>query len=139
MEAGYIHYQTRPMKTSVPDSSEEHLEQSLSLSMTATLDASGNLLVGSSRQFVGFDTDMDMHIVDQIWERTQEFFPALREFSVQNLTRESKVKVGLRPYMPDGRPMIGPIPTMQNVFVATGHEGAGLTLALATAEMVTWC
>ncbi|KAL9243091.1 hypothetical protein vseg_017021 [Gypsophila vaccaria] len=136
MEAGYINYQKTSMKSSTPDSSEAHAEQSLSVSMTATLDASGNLLVGSSRQFVGFDADVDMHIVDQIWERTREFFPTLRKFSIQILTQESKVKVGLRPYMPDGRPVIGPIPTMQNVFVATGHEGAGLTLALGTAEMI---
>ncbi|XP_074316695.1 uncharacterized protein LOC141652968 [Silene latifolia] len=137
MEAGYTNYYHKTStETNLPGSSEAHLDRSLSISMTATLDAAGNLLVGSSRQFVGFNTDVDKHIIDQIWERNREFFPALRKFSIQDLTQNSKVKVGLRPYMPDGKPVIGPIPSMPNVFLATGHEGAGLTLALGTAEMI---
>uniref|UniRef100_A0A0A9ERJ5 FAD dependent oxidoreductase domain-containing protein n=1 Tax=Arundo donax TaxID=35708 RepID=A0A0A9ERJ5_ARUDO len=39
--------------------------------------------------------------------------------------------------MPDGKPVVGFVPDMPNVLIATGHEGSGLTLALGTAEMVT--
>ncbi|GJM99231.1 hypothetical protein PR202_ga16314 [Eleusine coracana subsp. coracana] len=39
--------------------------------------------------------------------------------------------------VPDGKPVIGFVPDMPNVLIATGHEGSGLTLALGTAEMVT--
>uniref|UniRef100_A0A2P2NFC7 FAD-dependent oxidoreductase domain-containing protein 1 n=1 Tax=Rhizophora mucronata TaxID=61149 RepID=A0A2P2NFC7_RHIMU len=38
--------------------------------------------------------------------------------------------------MPDGRPVIGPVPCLPNVFFATGHEGSGLSLAMGTAEMI---
>lgn len=46
------------------------------------------------------------------------------------------MRVGLRPYMPDGKPVIGPVPGLANVFLATGHEGGGLSMALGTAEML---
>ncbi|XP_021768557.1 uncharacterized protein LOC110732878 [Chenopodium quinoa] len=127
MEAGYVNYQ----RTSTENSSK-----STDISMTATIDAKGNLLVGSNRQFVGFNGDLDMHIVEQIWKRTQEFFPALRNISLESLSQEMKVRTGFRPYMPDGKPVIGPIPSMPNVYLATGHEGGGISMALGTAELI---
>lgn len=136
MECGYINYQKTSAETSFPDAVQTHPDQSLSVSMTATLDTEGNLLLGSSRQLVGFNTDMDMNVAEQIWERSKEFFPALRELSQEQLSQRCKVRVGLRPYMPDGKPVIGSIPSMPNVFLATGHEGTGLTLAPGTAEMI---
>lgn len=133
MEAGYVDHQK-----SVKSASEEvDHNGALSISMTVTRDACGNLLVGSSRQFAGFNTELDTFIVDRIWERAQEFFPALKDFSVKNLTEEMDVRIGLRPYMPDGKPVIGPVPGMSNLFLASGHEGGGLSMALGTAEMVT--
>ncbi|KAL4573624.1 hypothetical protein LXL04_020437 [Taraxacum kok-saghyz] len=93
--------------------------------MIATMDTLGNLVLGSSRQFVGFNTEINEQIINKIWERAQEFFPSLRE-----------VRIGLRPHMPGGKPMIGPVPGLSNVFLAAGHEGEGVTLALGTAEMV---
>lgn len=32
--------------------------------------------------------------------------------------------------MPDGKPVIGPVPGLANVFLATGHEGGGLSLVI---------
>ncbi|KAF5802781.1 putative FAD dependent oxidoreductase, FAD/NAD(P)-binding domain superfamily [Helianthus annuus] len=107
-----------------------------SISMTATMDTSGNLVLGSSRQFVGFSTEISKHIINQIWERAGEFFPSLRELSLTDLEKTREVRVGLRPFMPGGKPMIGLVPGLSNAFLAAGHEGEGLTLALGTAEMV---
>ncbi|CAL5424827.1 unnamed protein product [Camellia sinensis] len=90
----------------------------------------------SSRQFVGFDTEIDESIINRIWERAVEFFPALIEFSLRDFRESREVRIGLRPYMPDGKPMIGPVPGLSNLFLAAGHEGEGLSLALGTAEMV---
>lgn len=44
---------------------------------------------------------------------------------------------GLRPMTPDGLPVIGRLAPLSNVFVASGHGMLGLTLAPATAEIVT--
>jgi D-amino-acid dehydrogenase len=44
---------------------------------------------------------------------------------------------GLRPMTADGLPMIGRAPALENVFVATGHGMLGVTLAPATAALLT--
>jgi len=45
--------------------------------------------------------------------------------------------VGLRPLTSDGLPLIGPTPRDRHVFVATGHGMLGVTLAPATAALLT--
>lgn len=136
MEVGYIGHQDATLQHNNLDSGVDHHSETSSISMTATMDSLGNLVLGSSRQFVGFSTEIDEHIINQIWERAREFFPSLRELSLRDLEKSREVRVGLRPFMPDGKPMIGPVPGLSNVFLAAGHEGEGLTLALGTAEMV---
>ncbi|KAK9059486.1 hypothetical protein SSX86_020188 [Deinandra increscens subsp. villosa] len=149
MEVGYVGHQDATLQPS---------SETSSISMTATMDSSGNLVLGkssiisccknvhllniilmvtgSSRQFAGFSTEISEHIINQIWERAREFFPSLREFSLTDLEKTREVRVGLRPFMPGGKPMIGLVPGLSNVFLAAGHEGEGLSLALGTAEMV---
>nr|VDD38876.1 unnamed protein product [Brassica oleracea] len=143
MEAGYADHQS----ASAPGAEE----RMLSISMTATMDTTGNLVLGnvfipplkllnksgSSREFVGFDTEADETIIRCIWERAAEFFPKLRDISIEDFIRNRKVRVGLRPYMPDGKPVIGSVPGLQNLYLAAGHEGGGLSMALGTAEMVS--
>ncbi|KAL8208701.1 hypothetical protein R6Q57_008113 [Mikania cordata] len=127
MELGYVGHQDATLQPGAETSS---------VSMTGTMDTSGNLVLGSSRQFVGFSTEISEHIINQIWERAREFFPTLREFSPTDLEKSREVRVGLRPFMPGGKPMIGLVPGLSNVFLAAGHEGEGLSMALGTAEMV---
>lgn len=121
MEAGYIDHLASSSAPKVVD----HHQHDLSISMTATVDSNGSLLLGiyvkkerknqsclitskvrnlsrsllgSSRQFAGFNTDLDMGVVGAIWERATEFFPTLREFSIEDLSERRKVRIGLRPY-----------------------------------------
>ncbi|XVF81300.1 hypothetical protein PTKIN_Ptkin15bG0144300 [Pterospermum kingtungense] len=131
MEAGYVDYQNLISTSELDDHS-----QNLSVSMTATMDIMGNLVLGSSRQFAGFNTEVDDAIILHIWKRAENFFPKLKELSLTDFIKNRKVRVGLRPYMPDGKPVIGPVPGLSNLFLATGHEGGGLSMALGTAEMV---
>uniref|UniRef100_A0A2N9I074 FAD-dependent oxidoreductase domain-containing protein 1 n=1 Tax=Fagus sylvatica TaxID=28930 RepID=A0A2N9I074_FAGSY len=136
MEVGYVDHQT-PTQLSTTSASEPYDHgQALSVSMTATLDAMGNLVLGSSRQFVGFSSEVDESIINHIWKRAGEFFPKLQDWPLSCLSKSRKVRIGLRPYMFDGKPVIGSVPGMSNVFLATGHEGEGLSLALGTAEIV---
>ncbi|KAL5057691.1 hypothetical protein RYX36_029295 [Vicia faba] len=130
MEAGYVDH------PSISGSESSDHGQNLSVSMTATIDAAGNLLIGSSREFVGFNTDSNESVISLIWNRVTEFFPKLKMLSLSDLSASRKVRIGLRPYMPDGKPMIGPVPGLSNVYLAAGHEGGGLSMALGTAEMV---
>ncbi|KAF7120352.1 hypothetical protein RHSIM_Rhsim13G0053400 [Rhododendron simsii] len=135
MEAGYVNHEAGTLHSSVSASGPVDAE-SLSVSMTATMDSRGDLVLGSSRQFVGFSTEMNESVINRIWERAGEFFPTLRELSLRDFCQSRKVRIGLRPYMPDGKPVIGAVPGLSNLFLAAGHEGEGLSLALGTAEMV---
>lgn len=136
MEVGYIDCQGVTLDHNTTASIHDEQKQMLSVAMTATTDTRGNLLLGSSRQFAGFSTEVDESVILHIWKRVGEFFPKLREVPLEDFIHKRKVRVGLRPYMPDGKPVIGLVPGLSHVFLATGHEGGGLSLALGTAEMV---
>ena len=75
-------------------------------------------------------------------ERAHTFMPALSPKLLQAALSGSasagaaSVRVGLRPYALGGLPAIGPVPGLRGVYVAAGHEGSGLSLAPATAEVV---
>ena len=48
-----------------------------------------------------------------------------------------RIWTGFRPASPDDRPWIGAIPGRPGVFIASGHEGLGITSAMGTAELLT--
>uniref|UniRef100_A0A0D6R238 FAD-dependent oxidoreductase domain-containing protein 1 n=1 Tax=Araucaria cunninghamii TaxID=56994 RepID=A0A0D6R238_ARACU len=137
MEIGYCNHQIS--SALLDDSSIDNIYSGcseLSVSMTATTDSHGNLVLGSSRQFAGFDCQMENAVVTSILERAAKFLPVLSELSLLQLTRDGHIRIGFRPYMPDGKPVIGPVAGLPKLMLATGHEGAGLCMAFGTAEMV---
>lgn len=103
----------------------------LQVAMVVESTPSGTTLLGSSREQAGFDRGVDLGVAGAIARRCARFFPVLRE------ARVLRVYAGLRPFSPDHAPVIGPLAGAANVCVATGHEGAGIALAPATAELVT--
>ncbi|RLN33422.1 glycine oxidase [Panicum miliaceum] len=137
MEVGYVvHQVAKSNHTHMALESSEDEHGALSISMTATVDAKGNLVLGSSREFKGFSREVDKSVVKCIWERAGDFFPAMKNVPL-DIDHNTQIRIGHRPYMPDGKPVLGFIPDLPNVLIATGHEGNGLTMALGTAEMVT--
>ncbi|KAG0502302.1 hypothetical protein HPP92_002374 [Vanilla planifolia] len=130
MEVGYIDHQIASLED------QGNILNLSSISMTATMDKNGNLVLGSSRQFCGFGNEVEEPIVQCILERAAQFIPDLNDLRLK-LNDNREIRVGLRPYVHDGKPMIGPIANLPKVFLATGHEGSGLSLALGTAEMVS--
>jgi glycine/D-amino acid oxidase-like deaminating enzyme len=91
---------------------------------------SGKLLIGSSRQFDQEGREVDEVILASMLARAAEYMPALGSLS------DFRVWTGFRAATPDKLPLIGPTedPT---VFLATGHEGLGITTSLATARLLT--
>jgi glycine/D-amino acid oxidase-like deaminating enzyme len=102
----------------------------LQIAMVVESTPSGTALLGSSRQHVGFDRDVDLSVAGAIARRAARFFPVLHD------ARALRVYAGLRPLTPDHIPIIGPFADAPNLCVATGHEGAGIGLAPATGELV---
>ncbi len=91
---------------------------------------SGTVLIGSSRQRVGFDASFRVDVLEQIAAKAIALFPFLADAAVM------RSYGGFRPYMPDHLPVIGADPRMPGLWHATGHEGAGIGLSLATAELI---
>lgn len=90
----------------------------------------GQLLIGSSRELVGFDPTLNRPLVSRMLERAMQFVPGLEHLPV------SRCWVGFRPATPDALPLIGRWPDMDGVWVATGHEGLGITMAPGTADLI---
>lgn len=91
----------------------------------------GTILIGASRERVGFDTTMNTAVITRLASQACRLFPFLRE---THLIRSYR---GFRPYCPDHLPVVGPDPRAPGVIHACGHEGAGIGLAPATGALVT--
>jgi glycine/D-amino acid oxidase-like deaminating enzyme len=90
----------------------------------------GQILIGSSRQFDTVDPAAEPSMMARMLARAVEYTPALAGLNVL------RCWTGLRAATPDGLPLIGPDPARRNVWLATGHEGLGITTSLATAELL---
>lgn len=90
----------------------------------------GQLLIGSSRQFDNTDRQLDLPLLAQMLDRARHFLPALATLNI------IRCWSGLRAASQDGNPLIGPHPTRRGVWLALGHEGLGVTTAPATAELL---
>jgi glycine/D-amino acid oxidase-like deaminating enzyme len=105
-------------------------DAALQVAMVVESTTSGTTLLGSSRQRVGFDREVDLSVAGAIARRAARFFPVLND------ARALRVYAGLRPLTPDHLPIVGPFAEAPNLCVATGHEGAGIGLAPVTGELV---
>jgi glycine/D-amino acid oxidase-like deaminating enzyme len=86
----------------------------------------GTVLVGASRERVGFDRGPAVPVLRRLAAQAVALFPVLAGVQVIRSYR------GFRPYLPDHLPAIGPDPRAPGLFHACGHEGAGIGLAPAT-------
>jgi len=88
----------------------------------------GQVLVGSSRELVGWDDAINRPLVGRMLRRAFEYMPLLAALPA------IRTWVGFRPATPDKLPLVGR--WEDGLFVATGHEGLGITTAPATARLV---
>jgi glycine/D-amino acid oxidase-like deaminating enzyme len=90
----------------------------------------GQILIGSSREFSATDAAVSPAMLKRMLERTFAFIPSLR--GLQAL----RVWTGFRPTTPDGRPYLGAVPGASDQWVAAGHEGLGVTTSLGSARLL---
>lgn len=95
----------------------------------------GPVLIGASRERVGYDRTLSVEVLSRLAAQATRLFPVLTK------VRTMRSYTGFRPYLPDHLPAIGPDPRVPGLLHACGHEGAGIGLAPATglliARMVT--
>jgi len=90
----------------------------------------GQLLIGSSRQFGVETSEVEPSILARMLERAREYLPGLGKLS------SVRAWTGFRAATPDKLPLIGPHPQLEKLYLATGHEGLGITTSLATARLL---
>lgn len=130
MEVGYTQHYNPENRSKLAEKLVDKTTAAADITFTATTSASGSLLIGSSREFSGWDPSGPIETIDAIMDRAITFLPGLAAIDRRS---EISVRVGLRPFSPLG-PMVGPL--CEGLFVAAGHEGSGLTLGPATAELL---
>jgi glycine/D-amino acid oxidase-like deaminating enzyme len=102
------------------------------LQVSAVIEAtrSGTVLIGSSRERVGFDGSFSLPVLRRLAAGAIALFPFLAQ------VRAIRSYRGFRPYSPDHLPVIGADPRVPGLVHACGHEGAGVGLAPATGDLV---
>jgi len=90
----------------------------------------GQLLIGSSRQFEVDDAKVEAEILSRMLSRAIEYLPRLGSLS------SLRAWTGFRAATPDKLPLIGPDVAHARLYLATGHEGLGITTSLGTAKLL---
>ena len=92
---------------------------------------SGTILIGASRERIGFDGSMNYEILRRLAAQATSLFPVLRDVQLLRAYR------GFRPYAPDHLPVIGEDSKIRGLWHSAGHEGAGIGLAPGSAALIT--
>ncbi|MET8826984.1 FAD-binding oxidoreductase [Streptomyces sp. NPDC004610] len=92
--------------------------------------AAGPVLIGASRERVGFDRSLSLPVLRALAAGATRLFPFL------DRVRVLRTYLGFRPYLPDHLPAVGADPRVPGLFHACGHEGAGIGLATGTGLVI---
>jgi glycine/D-amino acid oxidase-like deaminating enzyme len=107
-----------------------HATQSDSVAFNIQPRRTGQMLIGSSRQFNADGTEVEPGVLGRMLRRVEAYMPGIARLSAL------RVWTGHRAATPDKLPLIGPSASDERTWVASGHEGLGITTSLATAEIV---
>jgi glycine/D-amino acid oxidase-like deaminating enzyme len=123
---GIVHHQL--LELGYADSAHGDADSSVAFNVQPR--PSGQILIGSSRQFGVVDRELSLPLLRQMLLRAFAFVPVLSQLQA------IRIWTGLRPATPDGRPYLGAVPGRREVWVAAGHEGLGVTTALGSARLL---
>jgi len=90
----------------------------------------GRLLAGATVEDVGFENHVTEAGIAQLIRIANDISPSLKKLSL------TEKRVGLRPFASDGLPVIGSLPGIENLYVATAHYRNGILLAPMTSEIL---
>ncbi|QQK77728.1 FAD-binding oxidoreductase [Salicibibacter cibarius] len=92
---------------------------------------SQNFLIGSSREFIGFDSAVNHRVVQAIARRAIRFYPGIEDMLM------IRAYTGFRPWTEDHLPIVSKVDDIPGFYVAAGHEGDGISLAAVTGKLVS--
>lgn len=91
---------------------------------------SGTILIGASRERIGFDRTISVPVIQRLARQATSLFPVLANAQLL------RVYNGFRPYSPDHLPVIGADSKIPGLFHCAGHEGAGIGLSAASGKLI---
>ena len=89
----------------------------------------GQILLGSCRQY-DEGKAIDSAMLSRMLLRCEEYMPELAQLT------GIRTWTGFRAATPDKLPLIGPCESDERLYLATGHEGLGITTSLATGRLL---
>jgi len=92
---------------------------------------SGTILIGASRQRVGYNKNIDVSVIKKLAQQATSLYPFLAD------TQLLRVYNGFRPYSPDHLPVIGEDFHVPGLYHCAGHEGAGIGLSAASGKLIS--
>jgi glycine/D-amino acid oxidase-like deaminating enzyme len=107
-----------------------HVMTSESVAFNVQPRSTGQLLIGSSRELVGWNASFNRQVFGQMLARAAHFIPTLRDLSI------IRCWTGFRPATPDKLPLIGRWEPTPGLWIAAGHEGLGITTSLGSAQLL---
>jgi sarcosine oxidase subunit beta len=107
---------------------DEYAQLGIGLSLGQT--ENGNLLIGGTREFVGYNKETTHMALRTILKHASRLIPSLKGISI------IRSFSGLRPYTPDGLPIVGKVPQIEGFYMAAGHEGDGIALSAITGKLI---
>jgi glycine/D-amino acid oxidase-like deaminating enzyme len=125
--AKYIVAKYNPKLLEDSDDPETRLGVGLALSQTK----SGEILIGGSREFVGYNKNVTHEGIQTVLRHATRLLPVLKDIHV------IRTFAGLRPYTPDGLPLLGPVKGIEGFIMAAGHEGDGIALSPITGKLIS--
>ncbi|TCV97661.1 glycine/D-amino acid oxidase-like deaminating enzyme [Luteibacter rhizovicinus] len=123
---GLVHHQL--LELGYADSAHGDADSSVAFNVQPR--PTGQILIGSSREFGSSTPEVSLPMVRRMLARSFRFLPALRQLDAL------RIWTGFRPVSPDGRPYLGRVPHEHQLWVAAGHEGLGITTSLGSARLV---
>ena len=88
------------------------------------------VLVGSSRNFMGYSVKAELDVARAIAKRAIRFYPILKDMNC------IRTYAGLRPFLEDHLPLITDVEKVPGFYIATGHEGDGISMAPMTGQLM---
>ncbi len=107
-----------------------HASDGTSVAFNVQPRPTGQLLIGSSRQFDTEDPRVEQPVLARMLRRAVGYLPALAELN------GIRAWTGFRAASPDGLPLLGEHPAQPGLWLAVGHEGLGVTTAPGSARLL---
>lgn len=111
------------------DSTNRGIQLGVGLALSQT--AKGDILIGATREFVDYDLKVTREGIREVLKNATRIMPGLKDINI------IRIMAGVRPYTPDGLPLVGFVKGIDGLFMAAGHEGDGIALSAITGKIVS--